>query len=122
MTYVGIYEDAITLKGGRWAGEPYVNSGISRPLVGIVKDFMLTGDLDGDGSKEVAAILTESTGGSGNRSYCHLRGERRLSAFSVGHRGSRRCGVSAHANLSDPHVLCDYCRWRSAQCGAGPRY
>jgi len=43
MTYAGIYENAITLKDGRWAGEPYVNDGKSHPLVGIVKDFILTG-------------------------------------------------------------------------------
>ncbi|GJL73252.1 MAG: hypothetical protein NMNS01_24510 [Nitrosomonas sp.] len=43
MTYTGIYEDATTLKDERWAGEPYVNGGKSRPLVGIVKDFTLTG-------------------------------------------------------------------------------
>ena len=83
MTYAGIYEDAITLKNGRWVDEPYVNSGKSRPLVGIVKDFMLTGDLDGDGSKEVAAILTESTGGSGNRSYVVIVGRRKCDSKSV---------------------------------------
>lgn len=69
MTYTGIYDDAITLKDGHWAGEPYASGGASRPRVRIVKDFMLTGDLNGDGSNEVAAILTASTGGTGNRSY-----------------------------------------------------
>ncbi len=43
MTYAGIYENAITIKDGRWAGEPYVNGGKSHPRVGIVKDFILTG-------------------------------------------------------------------------------
>lgn len=69
MAYAGIYDDIVTLKNGRWTGEPYVSGGESRPEVRIVKDFMLTGDLDGDGSDETAAILTERTGGSGNRSY-----------------------------------------------------
>lgn len=83
MTDAGIYEDAITLKDGRWAGEPYVNGSKSRPIVGIVKDFMLTSDLDGDNSKEVAAILTENTGGSGNRSYVVIAGRCKYDSKSV---------------------------------------
>lgn len=76
MAYAGIYDDVVTLKNGRWTGEPYVSGGKSRPQVGIVDDFMLTGDLDGDGLNEAAAILTERTGGSGIRSYVVAVGRR----------------------------------------------
>ena len=45
-TYSGIYEHTITLRDGRWEGEPFIKGGASRPAVGLVEDFSLTGDLD----------------------------------------------------------------------------
>ncbi len=68
-TYSGILEQPVTLIGGRWEGEPFVDGGASRPTVGLVDHFILTGDLDGDGADEAVAVLWESSGGSGNRLY-----------------------------------------------------
>jgi heat shock protein HslJ len=68
-TYSGIMNEPMTLTGGRWEGEPFVEGGASRPTVGLVDHFMLTGDLDGDGLDEAATLLWESSGGSGNRLY-----------------------------------------------------
>lgn len=68
-TYSGIMNEPVTLTDGRWEGEPYVEGGASRPTVGLVDHFVLTGDLDGDGLDEAVTLLWESSGGSGNRLY-----------------------------------------------------
>ena len=70
MTYSGIHDDDVTLTDGHWEGEPVVAGGTSRPSVGLIDDFMLTGDLDGDGPDEVVVFLWESSGGSGT--YIHI--------------------------------------------------
>lgn len=69
LGYAGIHEEAVTLSNGRWEGEPYEEGEASRPVVGLVDDFYLHGDLDGDGSSEAVVILWESSGGSGSNSY-----------------------------------------------------
>ena len=56
-TYLGIYEHPITLKDGHWQGAPFSVEGASRPRVGLVEDFCLTGDLDGDGEMERIVFL-----------------------------------------------------------------
>ena len=68
-TYSGIMNDPVTLSGGRWEGAPYVEDGASRPTVGLIDHFILTGDLDGDALDEAVTLLWESSGGSGNRLY-----------------------------------------------------
>jgi heat shock protein HslJ len=68
-TYEGIVDQPITLTNGRWQGEPHVEDGASRPSVGLIDHGLLVGDLDGDGANETAALLWESSGGSGNRLY-----------------------------------------------------
>jgi heat shock protein HslJ len=69
MAYTGIFEHAITLTNGRWEGDPFMAGGSSRPAVGLVDDFILTGDLTADGNDEAVVLLWESTGGSGTYSY-----------------------------------------------------
>jgi hypothetical protein len=69
MTYPGITGADITLEDARWEGKPYVEGGAARPAAGMVEDFLLAGDLDGDGTDEVVVLLWESSGGSGTRSY-----------------------------------------------------
>jgi heat shock protein HslJ len=73
-TYMGIYEHPVTLKNGRWEGEPFVPGGASRPSAGLVKDFQLSGDLNGDGLPEQVVILWESAGGSGTQTYLAVMG------------------------------------------------
>jgi heat shock protein HslJ len=68
-SYSGIMNEPVTLSGGLWEGEPFVDGGASRPTVGLVDHFILTGDLDGDGLDEAVTLLWESSGGSGNRLY-----------------------------------------------------
>jgi hypothetical protein len=74
-TYVGIYELPVTLKGGRWEGKPFVPGGASRPSVGLVEDFHLSGDLNSDGTSEQVVVLWESSGGSGTRTYLAVMGK-----------------------------------------------
>jgi heat shock protein HslJ len=69
LGYSGIHEEPVTLADGRWEGEPFEEGAASRPVVGLVDDFYLRSDLDGDGSSEAVVILWESSGGSGSNSY-----------------------------------------------------
>jgi heat shock protein HslJ len=76
IAYTGIFEHAITLTNGRWEGEPFVAGGSSRPAVGLIDDFILTGDLNADGNDEAVVLLWESTGGSGVYTYIAVTGLR----------------------------------------------
>jgi heat shock protein HslJ len=69
IAYTGIFEHAVTLKNGHWVGEPFVAGGRSRPAVGLIDDFILTGDLNGDGKDEAVVLLWENTGGSATYKY-----------------------------------------------------
>lgn len=73
-TYEGIFDYPATLIDGRYEGEPFVEGGVSAPAAGLVEDFLLTGDLDGDGREEAVVLLWESSGGSGTRDYLAAMG------------------------------------------------
>jgi hypothetical protein len=66
---VGLFDDPVTLRDGRWEGEPYVAGGASRPTAGLIDGLSVAGDLDGDGVGETVAFLWSATGGSGTRNY-----------------------------------------------------
>jgi len=69
-TYYGIQEqDPVTLTDGVWEGEPYEEGGSSRPSVNFMRDFLLVGDIDGDGTTEAAVLLAARGGGSGENIY-----------------------------------------------------
>jgi len=68
-TYSGIEDRPVTLSQGRWEGAPYVEDGAARPAVGLVDDFLLQGDLDADGQKELVVMLWQSAGGTGSNIY-----------------------------------------------------
>jgi len=104
MTYSGIYEDDVTLTNGHWEGEPFVADGASRPVVGIIDDFMLTGDLDGDGTDEIVVFLWENSGGSATSIYLAVAGsgdgqKRNLATALVGDRVQLRSG-----NINDGQI------------------
>ena len=69
LTYRGIYEHPVQLKDGLFEGVPFVPGGASRPRVRLVEQLMVTSDLNGDGGKDTAVLLTESSGGSGENLY-----------------------------------------------------
>jgi hypothetical protein len=73
-TVVGLFEDPVKLRDGRWEGEPYVAGAASRPTAGVIDDLWAAGDLDGDGIGETVAFLWSATGGSGTRNYIAVFG------------------------------------------------
>lgn len=73
-TISGIYDEPIQLQGGKYEGEPFDPDGASRPMVGLVEGFLLTGDLNGDGSEEAVVMPLESSGGSGTFTYLAVLG------------------------------------------------
>jgi len=69
-SYAGLFDDeTIALAGGAWEGAPYEEGAATAPRAGLVEDFLLTGDLDGDGSDEAVVLLWTSSGGSGTFDY-----------------------------------------------------
>lgn len=69
-TYFGIeVQDPVTLTNGFWEGEPYEEGGSSRPSVNFMRDFLLIGDIDGDGTTEAAVLLAGRGGGTGENIY-----------------------------------------------------
>jgi heat shock protein HslJ len=96
-TYIGIEDEPVTLLNGRWEGPPYVQSGASRPRVGLLEDFNLKGDLDADGHEETIVLLWQSGGGTGSNIYMAVmkseNGEyRNISTALVGDRVKLRGG------------------------------
>jgi heat shock protein HslJ len=70
-TYAGLADipGPVTLKNGRWEGEPYEPGAAVRPSVSLAPGFRVTGDLDGDGAEEAVVVLAQSSGGSGTFNY-----------------------------------------------------
>ncbi len=83
-SYQGIYDHAVQLENGSFEGEPFVPGVASRPRVRLVRDFRLTGDLDGDGHEEAIVLLTESSGGTGTDNYLAAVGRRGGSIVNLG--------------------------------------
>lgn len=97
-TYGEIFEEPVTLIDGRWEGAPFVDGGASRPSVGLVDHFVLTGDLDGDESTDAVVVLWQSSGGSGTRLYLAAMGRldgkiTNLGTALIGDRVQIRSGV-----------------------------
>ncbi|MEA3278145.1 MAG: META domain-containing protein [Pseudomonadota bacterium] len=68
-SYAGIYEQPVRLTNGHYEGEPFVPGGASKPSLTLIGDLITEGDLDGDGKKDAAVLLVESSGGSGSFAY-----------------------------------------------------
>lgn len=66
------FEDlgSVTLIDGVWEGEPYAEDSALRPEVVLLRDFRITGDVDGDGTDEAVVLLNVSLGGTGQ--FLHL--------------------------------------------------
>lgn len=69
LSYHGIYDHPVTLNGGVYEGEPFVPGGASRPRVVMGEIPPAAGDLDADGTDDIAVLLTETSGGSGVHTY-----------------------------------------------------
>ena len=76
LAYEGIYEQPVQLKDGSYEGKPFAPGAASRPRVRMIAELLRTGDLDGDGDKEAAVLLVESSGGSGEFVYLAVVAQR----------------------------------------------
>lgn len=84
LSYSGIYAEPVTLDDGYWEGQPFVAGGASRPAVGLVNGFDLSGDLNGDGINELVVFLRETSGGSGTNTYVAVAGVRDGKRLNLG--------------------------------------
>jgi heat shock protein HslJ len=66
-TVAGLFDEPITLSNGRWENN-------ERASAGIASDFLLSGDLNGDGIDETVALMWTSNGGSGTRNFVTVFG------------------------------------------------
>jgi len=106
-TYTGIEEGPVTLVEGRWEGEPFEEDGASRPSAGLVGDFSLVGDLNGDGVNEAVVLIWQSGGGSGTFSYLAVMGRsddevNNLATAEIGDRVKLRSG-----RIDDASIILD---------------
>lgn len=98
LTYTGINDTTVTLTDGRWEGYSPVTDGGSPSAVGLIEDFMLAGDLDGDGFDELVVFLRDNPDGSAGRVYIAVAGLRNgdnriLGTALVGDRVQLRSGA-----------------------------
>jgi heat shock protein HslJ len=56
---------SVKLVDGKWKGRPYKKGSASRPVVSLIGDFRITGDLDGDGTDDAVVLLNYAPGGTG---------------------------------------------------------
>ena len=80
-TYQGIYDKAVALTAGRYAGKPFVEGGASRPTLTYLDAAW--GDLTGDGADEALVALAENSGGSGVFIYLAVVVDRDRRAVNV---------------------------------------
>lgn len=64
-SYSGVADLAVTLIDGEWEGPPYVDGGAARPRVGLMKNFIESGELVGANGAAAAVVVWHSSGGSG---------------------------------------------------------
>jgi len=68
-TFAGVFEAPVTLRGGKYEGEPFVPGGAARPRLLLLDSLTTLSDLTGDGVEEAVVFLAESSSGSGTRLY-----------------------------------------------------
>ena len=67
-TYEGLagVPGTLTLKDGKWAGEPEVEGAASIPAAYLSEHLTTQGDMNGDGRPETATVVVTTSGGSGS--------------------------------------------------------
>lgn len=88
--YAGPMGLTMTLENGEWRGESYAEGGAVVPQAGLVRDFLVSGDLDGDGRAESLVVAWVNTGGTGTFHYLSVV-ERRADG-TVAERASAELG------------------------------
>lgn len=64
-TVSGVFEQAVTLSNGRYEGPPVEPGAASRPQLTLWTPAVYFGDVDGQPGSEAVAMLSSTTGGSG---------------------------------------------------------
>jgi len=65
----GVFEEAVTLRAGQYEGAPFVPDSHVRPQLRLWPELLLSADLDGKAGDEKIGLLSETSGGSGERVY-----------------------------------------------------
>jgi heat shock protein HslJ len=113
-------DSAVWLADGQWQGEPFAPGAAVRPRLMLLPNLMQSADLDGDGSGETIALLSASSGGSGERIHIAVFGTTIAGTVSgratlVGDRVKLRALM-----LAGNQVVLDVVevgRWEPACCG-----
>lgn len=75
-TVSGIFDQAITLADGKYAGEPAQPGAASRPAAMLWEPTVTFGDVDGSPGNEAVAVLSSNSGGTGEFVYVAVFGVR----------------------------------------------
>ena len=75
-TVNGVFDQAITLAGGKYEGQPAAPDAASRPTALLWEPTFQTADLDGVIGSEALALLSSNAGGSGEFVYLAVFGMR----------------------------------------------
>jgi heat shock protein HslJ len=82
-TISGVFDRPVTLADGRYEGPPDAPGGASRPTLTLWDSPRVTANLDGSPGEETAVLLSEASGGSGERVYLAVIGMRSGKATSL---------------------------------------
>jgi heat shock protein HslJ len=83
-TVSGVFEQPVTLAGGRYEGAPVEAGGASRPGLMLWEPSVRFGDVDGAEGSEALALLGATTGGSGEMVYLAAFGVRDSALANLG--------------------------------------
>jgi heat shock protein HslJ len=75
-TVSGVFDQAVTFRGGRYEGEPFAPDAAARPTAIIWDSTFHTADLDGVAGNEAVAMLSSNSGGSGEFVWVAVFGTR----------------------------------------------
>ena len=75
-SYSGIegLKGSVKLVDGKWKGGPHGKGSASRPVVSLVGDLRITGDLDGNGTDDAVVLLNYAPGSTGQLFYLAVVG------------------------------------------------
>jgi heat shock protein HslJ len=80
----GVYDQAVTLAGGVYEGEPAAADAASRPRLVLWAPTLHFGDIDGTEGNEAVAVLSSTSGGSGEFVHVAVFGVRDGAVVNLG--------------------------------------
>jgi len=73
----------VKLVDGIWKGRPYNKSSAVRPMINLVGDLRVIGDLDGNGTKDAVVLLDYAPGGTGQLLHLAVMARRKSKVENV---------------------------------------